>query len=167
MRLKLPAFLGFTVLSFLVLAQYQYGSGQASPPTFPYPEGYRLWTHVKSMELKPGHPLYESFGGLHHIYVNQTGLKTYLEGKKDPFPKGTVIVFDLLEAKEEGNALLEGPRKLIGVMVKDPDRYRATGGWGYYAFGPDKKPLSIDPTSCHACHQGAANTDFVFSAFRP
>ena len=147
----------FAVLAVLGLAQ----------GGLPYPEGYRFWTHVKSMELKPGHPLYESFGGLHHIYVNPTGLRTYLEGKKAPFPKGTVIVFDLLEAKVEGNALLEGPRKLIGVMAKDPGRYPDTGGWGYYAFGPDKKPLAIDAKACHACHQGAANTDYVFSAFRP
>jgi hypothetical protein len=154
--------IGLTLTAFAVLALAQYGGNG-----FPYPEGYRLWTHVKSMELKPGHPLYESFGGLHHIYVNQVGLRTYLEGKKAPFPKGTVIVFDLLSVKEEGNALLEGPQKLIGVMVKDPERYGETGGWGYYAFGPDKKPLAIDPKACHACHQGAANTDYVFSAFRP
>lgn len=44
----------FTVLAVLGLAQ----------GGLPYPEGYRFWTHVKSMELKPGHPLYESFGGL-------------------------------------------------------------------------------------------------------
>jgi len=155
MRRKLLGTLG--ILTLVVL-------GQGS---FPYPEGYRLWTHVKTMELKPGHPLYASFGGLHHIYVNEVGLQTYLEGKKTPFPKGTVIVFDLLEAKVEGNALVEGPRKLIGVMVKDPKRYPETGGWGYYAFGPDKKPLAIDPKACHACHQGAANTDYVFSALRP
>lgn len=132
----------------------------------PYPEGFRFWTHVKSMAIQPGHPLYAAFGGLHHIYVNARGLKTYLEGKKAPFPAGTVIVFDLLEAKEAGNALEEGPRKLIGVMVKDP-RYAETGGWGFFAFGPDKKPLSIDPKACFACHQAKAQEDFVFSAFRP
>lgn len=43
----------FAVLAVLGLAQ----------GGLPYPEGYRFWTHVKSMELKPGHPLYESFGG--------------------------------------------------------------------------------------------------------
>jgi hypothetical protein len=32
----------------------------------PYPQGYRNWTHVKTMQLKPGHPLYEAFGGIHH-----------------------------------------------------------------------------------------------------
>ncbi|GAA5335399.1 MULTISPECIES: cytochrome P460 family protein [Thermus] len=154
-------------LRFFLLAASAVGLLALGQGDFPYPEGFRLWPHVKSMELKPGHPLYESFGGLHHIYVNPTGLPTYQAGKRSPFPKGTVIVFDLLEAKSEGNALVEGPRKLIGMMVKDPERYAETGGWGYYAFGPDKRPLAIDPKACHACHQGAANTDYVFSEFRP
>lgn len=149
-----------------VLGLLALGLGVLAQGGVPYPEGFRFWTHVKSMEIKRGHPLYEAFGGLHHIYANPQALAGYLSGKK-AFPEGSVIVFDLLEAKEEGGALLEGPRKLIGVMVKDPARYPETGGWGYYAFGPDGKPLAIDPKACHACHQGAANTDFVFSAFRP
>jgi hypothetical protein len=54
--------IGLTLIAFAVLALAQYGEYGGSG--FPYPEGYRLWTHVKSMELRPGHPLYESFGGL-------------------------------------------------------------------------------------------------------
>ncbi|GAA6733920.1 cytochrome P460 family protein [Thermus oshimai] len=142
------------------------GLGVLAQEGFPYPEGFRFWTHVKSMEIQRGHPLYEAFGGLHHIYANPQALAGYLSGKR-AFPEGSVIVFDLLEARAEGQALVEGPRKLIGVMVKDSRRYPETGGWGYYAFGADGKPLAIDPKACHACHQGAANTDFVFSAFRP
>jgi hypothetical protein len=140
--------------------------GLAQEGTSPYPEGFRFWAHVKSMEIQRGHPLYEAFGGLHHIYANPEALAGYLTGKK-AFPKGSVIVFDLLEAKGEGNALQEGPRKLVGVMVKDQDRYRETGSWGFFAFGPDRKPLAIDPKACFACHQGVANADYVFSAFRP
>ncbi len=142
------------------------GLGVLAQEGFPYPEEFRFWTHVKSMEIQRGHPLYEAFGGLHHIYANPQALAGYLSGKR-AFPEGSVIVFDLLEARAEGQALVEGPRKLIGVMVKDSRRYPETGGWGYYAFGADGKPLAIDPKACHACHQGAANTDFVFSAFRP
>lgn len=26
----------------------------------PYPEGYRTWSHVKSMIIQPGHPLADS-----------------------------------------------------------------------------------------------------------
>ncbi len=36
----------------------------------PYPEGYRNWTHVKSMVIHQGHPLFDAFGGIHHLYAN-------------------------------------------------------------------------------------------------
>ena len=36
----------------------------------PYPQGYRQWTHVKSMTINPGHALYDAFGGMHHLYAN-------------------------------------------------------------------------------------------------
>ena len=60
-----------------------------------YPTGYRDWTHVKSMVIQPGHQLYESFGGIHHIYANQSALEGYRTGS---FADGSVIIFDLLEA---------------------------------------------------------------------
>jgi cytochrome P460 len=69
----------------------------ADEPQVPYPEGYRDWHHVKSMVINPGHPLYESFGGIHHIYANELAVKGYQQGK---FPEGAVIIFDLLEAKK-------------------------------------------------------------------
>ena len=81
----------FAVLAVLGLAQ----------GGLPYPEGYRFWTHVKSMELKPGHPLYESFGGLHHIYVNPTGLRTYLEGKKINWRDGVKALWYLFKYRFE------------------------------------------------------------------
>ncbi|MCK7512932.1 MAG: cytochrome P460 family protein [Desulfobacterales bacterium] len=55
-----------------------------------YPEGYRDWTHVKSMVIQQGHPLYESFGGIHHIYANDKALKAMKAGKS--FAKGSVLV---------------------------------------------------------------------------
>ena len=36
----------------------------ADPPPVPYPAGYRGWAHVKTMQILPGHPLHESFGGV-------------------------------------------------------------------------------------------------------
>ena len=42
-----------------------------------YPEGYRDWTHVKTMIVEPGHPLYDPFGGIHHIYANEKALEGY------------------------------------------------------------------------------------------
>ena len=62
----------------------------------PYPAGYRDWHHVKSMVIDKGHPLYEAFGGIHHLYANPKAVAGYKSGK---FPDGAIIVFDLLEAK--------------------------------------------------------------------
>src|SRR3989337_1249258 len=66
-----------------------------------YPKDYRNWTHIKSMVIQQGHSLYESFGGIHHIYANEKALKAMKSGKL--YPDGAVLVFDLLEAKNDNN----------------------------------------------------------------
>ncbi len=133
----------------------------------PYPEGYRDWRHVKSMELKPGHALYESFGGLHHIYANPKAVKGYRSGK---FADGAVIVFDLLAARHGDNALVEGERKVLGVMVRDKRKYAATGGWGFEGFagGDPKKPVvgTNAATACFACHAPQKSNNYLFSTLR-
>lgn len=133
-----------------------------------YPHGYRHWTHVKSMILEPGHPLYASFGGLHHIYANERAMQGYRSGK---FPNGAVIVFDLLEVDKAGNAISEGSRKIIGVMQCDARRFKDTGGWGFegFAMGDPKQRAVGDKAkeACFGCHaEQAAGTGYVFSAWR-
>ncbi len=133
----------------------------------PYPEGYRDWTHVKSMVIREGHPLYASFGGLHHLYANKQALQGYKAGK---FPDGAVIVFDLLEAVDADNATNEGARKVLGVMVKDGKRFAATGGWGFEGFaGGDPETRAVGANAaeaCFACHASHKGSDYVFSRWR-
>lgn len=132
-----------------------------------YPEDYRDWTHVKSMVIQEGHPLFQSFGGIHHLYANDKALQGYRSGE---FPDGAVIVFDLLEAVDAGNALGEGKRKVLGVMEKDRARFPDTGGWGFEAFGggdPGKRVVGGNARSaCFACHAAEADEDHVFSTWR-
>lgn len=139
----------------------------ADPPPVPYPEGYRDWRHVKSMVIAPGHPLYEAFGGIHHLYANKKALHGYARGK---FPDGAVIIFDLLEANSEGNAVVEGNRKVLGVMHKNSRRYAATGGWGFEGFkGDSKSDRAVGKnaaTTCFECHTQRKDNDYVFSAAR-
>ncbi len=136
-------------------------------PDVPFPTGYRDWHHVKSMVIEEGHPLHAAFGGIHHIYANRKALAGYTAGK---FPDGAVIVFDLLEAQRKDNAVSEGPRKVIGVMVKDARRYAATGGWGYEGFdGKDRTKRVVGAnaaSACHGCHTAQKERDNVFSALR-
>lgn len=136
-----------------------------SKSTVPYPEGYRGWAHVKSMLILPGHPLYEAFGGIHHIYANDKAMRGYRTGK---FPDGSVIVFDLLDAKFENNTYVEGERKVVGVMYKDSKKFKDTGGWGFEAFkGNTKERVVKNPEQdCFSCHASQESADFVFSQYR-
>ncbi|MCL6650488.1 MAG: cytochrome P460 family protein [Chloroflexi bacterium] len=133
----------------------------------PYPEGYRNWRHVKSMVIEKGHPLYEPFGGIHHIYANAKAVAGYRTGK---WADGAVIVFDLLEAVRDGNAVVEGPRKVVGVMHRDAKRYQDTGGWGFEGFKGDSKTERVvganAATACYGCHAGQKEKSYVFSAMR-
>ena len=133
----------------------------------PYPAGYRNWHHVKSMTIDKGHPLYEAFGGIHHIYANPKAGAGYKSGK---FPDGAVIVFDLLEAKSADNAVTEGARKVVGVMHKDAKKFAATGGWGFEGFGGGDKTNRVvrdkAASACFACHEPQKGHDYVFSRLR-
>ena len=140
----------------------------ADPPAVPYPEGYRDWHHVKSMVINPVHPLHASFGGIHHLYANKQAMAGYRKGR---FPDGAVIVFDLLEAKAGGNAVTEGPRKVVGVMRKDAKRHAGTGGWGFEGFKGDSKTERAvgqnAASACFQCHTSQKDRDYVFSSLRP
>jgi hypothetical protein len=132
-----------------------------------FPEGYRAWTHVKSMVIGKDHPLANPFAGIHHIYANAEALQGLESGR---YGDGAVLVFDLIEAQTQDGATIEGARKFIGVMRRDAGKYAATGGWGYEVFagGDATKPLVSDGgAGCQACHTQAAATGFVFSKYRP
>jgi len=139
----------------------------AGAPSVPYPAGYRDWHHVKSMVIDRGHPLFEAFGGIHHLYANKKALAGYRSGR---FADGSVIVFDLLEAQARDGAVTEGPRKVVGVMHRDSRKYPDTGGWGFEAFKGDSRSERVvganAAEACFGCHAAQKGRDYVFSALR-
>jgi hypothetical protein len=141
--------------------------GAALDGSVPYPDGYRNWVHVKSVMIGPQSAFFESAGGLHHIYANAKGMEGYRTGK---FPDGSVLVYDLLGTKETAGNTLEGPRRLIDVMIKDSTLYAATGGWGFEVFLGDSRTdrgvKGSGKEECFACHEQRKEHDFVFSEFR-
>lgn len=138
-----------------------------SDKAVPYPTGYREWQHVKSMVIQNGHPLYGSFGGIHHLYANKKAIAGYKSGD---FADGSVIVFDLLEATSDNNAITEGKRKVLGIMYKDKMKYVDTGGWGFEGFAGDSKTERVVGknalSACFACHTAQKEKGFVFSVLR-
>ena len=143
-------------------------AAMAEPTPVPYPKDYRNWHHVKSMIINPGHGLYDTFGGMHHLYANAAAMKGYRTGT---WPDGAVIVFDLLDAKSADNTVTEGARKVVGVMHRDSKKYAATGGWGFEGFKGDSHSEravgSNAATACYQCHTAQKDVGFVFSKLRP
>lgn len=131
-----------------------------------YPEGYRNWTHIKTLILEKNHPLYKDFGGIHHIYANQTALKGYKSGGK--FKDGSIIIFDLFDAVSADNAISEGGRKVLAVMEKDSKKFKDTGGWGFEGFKGDTKERVVKNmyADCFSCHLSQKDNDYIFSKYR-
>jgi Cytochrome P460 len=132
-----------------------------------YPEGYRDWTHVKSALMSPQHGSFANLGGFHHIYANSTAMDGYRTGE---FADGSVIVFDWLRMEEEDGMFIEGPRRQTDVMVRDLERFSATGGWGFQRFAGDSKTeRAATPSSneCFACHDSLKKDGLVLSSYRP
>jgi hypothetical protein len=132
-----------------------------------YPQGYRQWVHVSSAVVGPASPIYKRYGGIHHIYANEKAMEGYRTGH---FPDGAVIVFDLLETKENAGLTTEGARRFIDVMEKHGRRFAQTGGWGFEEFiadNPTEPTLTAAAkTDCYTCHARQKERDSVFSAFR-
>ena len=156
----------------LCLALALVGAAYAASPeksSVAYPTGFRKWPFVKSMVIySDKHPLFAQFGGLHHVYANAEAMRALVKG--GTFPDGSVLVLDLLEAKDENGAYVEGRRKLLGVMEKDRARFKATGGWGFEAFKGDsqmERTVTDATAQCFSCHQQQKDNDFVFSGYLP
>jgi hypothetical protein len=132
-----------------------------------FPAGYRDWVHVKSGVIGPEFPMYESEGGIHHVYANKTALAGFNKGT---FEDGSVLVYDLLTLSEKAGVGTEGARRRIDVMVRDSKRYTASGGWGFGRFmgdDHDHDVLTPEVTKvCYQCHETRKAHGFVFSDLR-
>lgn len=162
MKKHIILLLGLLAVVFISAAfLFGFGSDEVK-----YPDGYRNWSHVKTLILEKGHPLYEAFGGIHHIYANKTALEGYKAGNK--FKDGSVIVFDLLETLAADNAIAEGNRKVVGVMEKNSKKYKETGGWGFEGFKGDTRERVVKNMygECFSCHLSQKDNDYVFSMYR-
>ena len=74
-----------------------------------YPSGYRNWIHVKTGLIDEKHPLFEQFGGIHHIYANRPALQAMKT--ESEYPNGSAFVFDLIVSAPYDGGIAEGERR--------------------------------------------------------
>ncbi len=150
------------------------------------PVDFRRWIFVGSPltpnALNDGSAPFPEF---HNVYVEPSAFNHF--ERTGEWPDGTQIAKELVMVRESdscdeatgaclevsGNGYFQGEFVGLELTVKDTERYaEEPGGWAYFSFGHDGEPYaktaSAFPTeSCNACHEGNADTDFVFTQFYP
>jgi hypothetical protein len=120
---------------------------------------------VKTYIVGPKSPAFKFIPGFNHVYANEKAMRGYKTGY---FPNGSVIVSDVVEAKEDTINVREGKRHHIDVMMKDSIKYADSGGWSFEQFSADDEPKRLltpqIKTVCTNCH--SKERDFVYSEYR-
>jgi hypothetical protein len=140
-------------------------TGRASPIYgVAIPEGYRHWQLIAPAQEAA--PLDE----LRAVLGNAVAVEAYRAGTL-PFPDGTVLVklaWKRVQSPEFESAAIPGAATTIQIMVKDPKRYAATGGWGFGRFVDGQPADEAQHRTCFACHEARVKGhDFVFTRRAP
>jgi hypothetical protein len=153
---------------------YSFGETKASDGGVPYPEGFRKWTFLHSTLTGPKAPLFAKrpcekpcTGGIFYFYANEKAMEGMRTGT---YADGAIFADEVLEihGNSEG-AGKEGPRRGVGVMVKDRQKYAATGGWGFASYEGDGKTDILNAEAkqnCFQCHVPKKDKDYVFTSYR-
>jgi len=158
-----------------IVAYMPPASGQTHGETAPIfvtkiPPGYRDFRLI-SVAHEEG-----NLNSLGAVLGNDVAIKAYREGTL-PYPNGTIIVaLHYRHAPSEENdrifgraqSFVPGPPTNIQFMVKDSQKYAATGGWGFGHFSTDGKPgAEALMRTCFPCHAREKARDLVFTQYAP
>jgi hypothetical protein len=132
-----------------------------------FPENFRPWVHVGTgVIMPPASPQMTSEEGMHHIFANEKAVEGYATGN---FADGSMVVYELREAKQQNGIIFEGDRMRVDVMIRDSAHYASTGGWRFQRFRKDDQAQNAvhdNGTLCFKCHQKANAHGFVFSQLK-
>jgi hypothetical protein len=156
-------------------------SGAVNAPT-----DWRKWifvgTPLTPNVLNGGEAAFPEF---HNVYVEPSAFEHF--AKTGEWANGTQIAKELTLLHEgddcdddtgacfqvSGQGYFQGEFSGLELTVKDTELFEdEPGGWVYYSFGhkpePYEQTAQAFPTdSCNSCHEGSAETDFVFTQFYP
>ena len=134
-------------------------------PAIAYPTDYRKWRHVKTMVVfSKEHKLFDMFGGLHNVYVNDIGWPSLVHGRA--YPDGSMYAFEVFDVRTFQGAIEARGRKFLAVMKKNTKLYPDTGGWGFEVFQGYQGTGSLkDMKQCFSCHESQKSRDYIYSDY--
>ena len=116
-----------------------------------------------------------SLNDIRAILGNDVAIKSY-RGENASFPDGTILArlaWEYVPSEENNRAFgreqsfVAGRPTNVQFMIKDSDKYVATGGWGFAQFTDGKPTNEAVPKACFSCHQAAKSRNFVFTHYTP
>jgi hypothetical protein len=145
--------------------------GQAAPVfVVEMPAGYRDFRLI-SVAHEAG-----KLNSLGAVLGNDVAIKAYRE-KTLPYPDGTIIaaLHYSHSPSEENDRIFGKPQSFVPghptntqFMIKDSQKYAATGGWGFGHFSTDGKPgAEALMKTCFPCHAQEKARDLVFTQYAP
>ena len=135
-------------------------------------QGYRDWKLI-SVAHEEG-----ALNDIRAILGNDIAIQSYRD-RRSIFPDGTIIArlaWTYVSSEENNKAFgrsqsfVAGPatKSYLQFMVKDSNKYAATGGWGFAEFDENGQPADeAKHKSCFPCHEPAKGRDFVFTRYAP
>jgi hypothetical protein len=141
------------------------------------PADYREWVFVTSgigMTYGPAQPAAGRPPLFDNVFVTRASYAEFL--RSGTWPDKTMFVLEIRRA-EENVSINKGGRTQGGIAaieasVKDLERFKDQGGWGYFSFdGPAGLTDSAAPlpttAPCYACHKNNTAVDNTFVQFYP
>ena len=113
-----------------------------------YPKNPKRWSYVAS-RYSTGTP--DGFDGFRIVLANPFAARLIEEGRTAD--RGLKFAQFVHEAVVEPSGVSPGRLVRVNLMVLDPERYAATGGWGYASYDDTGREIPIEPqTDCAGCH---------------
>ncbi|MBI4651804.1 cytochrome P460 family protein [Candidatus Desantisbacteria bacterium] len=135
-----------------------------SPNGINLPAGYKDWRVVALSQREDNKTLRVIIG-------NDTAIKAVRDGKTNPWPDGSIlakIVWKNKNHEKWEKAIVPGEFVHVEFMVKDSQKYKETGGWGFARWiGLEQKPYGENSSfvnECFNCHKPVKDNDYVFTS---
>ena len=175
MARRLFPLLILTAIAGMAYAQSGFqGFRFTSENEFIRPQEYRRWIFAGSSLglVYEGEEQADGSERFHNVYINPAAYDA--NAKTGEFPAGTVLMLEIMTAREK-TSILNGGRyedRLVGLAaaVKAPDRFKEK--WAYFSFTDPGKPFlekaaANKPEECWTCHKQHGADDNIFVQFYP
>ncbi len=139
----------------------------AAPNGIELPDDYKDWRVIASSHREDNQTLRVILG-------NDAAVEAARAGNTNPWPDGAILgklVWKDSSHPEWDKATVPGEFVHAEFMLKDAEKYPATGGWGFARWtGMDQQPYGENAEfvqECFGCHIPVKDNDYVFTRPAP